>query len=135
MTRLFAPLFVLALLVSACSSAPGESGLRDSFAQQLASNRFLTDFARDGDTLTFKAPSPDGTPAAWRVHIDSVKIEPQENTRQPFKGTVASSWFVNGQQVAITGADSNLPRELTSNGLGQECWALWEPGKKTWGWE
>lgn len=135
MNRLLALVVALPLLLTACSSAPAESGLRDAFAQQLAANKFLSTFERNGDTLTFKAPSPDGTPASWRVHIDSVKIEEQKSEKEPYKGTVLSSWFVNDQPVTITGADSNLPLELTSNGLGQECWALWDATSKKWGWE
>ena len=135
MHRMFTLLVALPLLVTACSSAPAESGLRDSFARQLAANKFISAYERNGDTMTFRAPSPDGTPAAWRVHIDTVKIEPQKSEKEPFKGTVLSSWFVNDQPVTITGGDSNLPIELTSNGLGQECWALWDAAAKKWGWE
>ncbi|MEQ1731687.1 MAG: hypothetical protein ABL982_25220 [Vicinamibacterales bacterium] len=135
MTRLLGSLLVLLALTTACNSAPPADGLRDSFAQQLSSNKFISDFQRSGDNITFKGPRPDGTPSIWRVHIDTVTIEPQKDEQQPYKGTVTSSWFVNGEQVAITGADSNLPIELTSNGLSQECWAFWEAATKRWSWE
>ncbi len=136
MTRLLASLLVLLACTTACNSAPPADGLRDSFAQQLSANTFVSDFQRSGDNITFKGPRPDGTPSIWRVHIDTTSVEPQkENTAEPWKGTVTSSWFVNGEKVDITGADSNLPIELTSNGLSQECWAFWDAATKRWGWE
>lgn len=133
--RSLAALAACALLLVGCSSVPGTDGLRDSFAQQLSQNNVVSDFQRDGDTMTFKGPHPDGTPASWRVHIDTATIEAQSNEKQPYKGTVESSWFVNGEQIKITGADSNLPLELMANGLSQECWAFWEPEGKRWSWE
>jgi hypothetical protein len=48
---------------------------------------------------------------------------------------VQSSWYVNGEKVVITGAESNLPLELTANGLSQECWAFWETDQQRWSWE
>ena len=135
MTRLLGSLLVLLALTTACNSAPPADGLRDSFAEQLSANKFISDFQRSGDNITFKGPRPDGTPSVWRVHIDAATVEAQKDEKQPFKGTVTSSWFVNGEKVEITGADSNLPSELTSNGLGQECWAFWDAGAKRWGWE
>ena len=91
MTRLLGSLLVLLALTTACNSAPPADGLRDSFAEQLSANKFISDFQRSGDNI--------------------------------------------GEKVEITGADSNLPIELTSNGLGQECWAFWDAGAKRWGWE
>lgn len=135
MTRLLGSLLVLLALTTACNSAPPADGLRDSFAQQLSANKFISDFQRSGDNITFKGPRPDGTPSIWRVHLDTATIEPQKDEKQPFKGTVTSSWFVNGEKVEITGSDSNLPIELTSNGLGQECWAFWDAAAKRWSWE
>ena len=125
----------VALVTIACSTAPADNGLRDSFASQLAGNTFISEFQRSGDDMTFRAPRPDGTPSTWRVHIDTTSIETQSNEKQPYKGTVQSSWYVNGERVVITGADSNLPLELTSNGLSQECWAFWERDAKRWSWE
>ncbi len=135
MTRLLGSLLVLLALTTACNSAPPPDGLRDSFAQQLSANTFISDFQRSGDNITFKGPRPDGTPSIWRVHIDTATVEAQKDEKQPFKGTVTSSWFVNGEKVDITGADSNLPIELTSNGLSQDCWAFWEAADKRWSWE
>jgi hypothetical protein len=132
--RIAVACFIVALC-TACTGAPPAEGLHDSFAQQLAANRFISGFQRSGDTMTFSAPQPDGTPGAWRVHIDSASIEKQSSATQPFKGTVRSSWYVNDEKVEITGGDSNLPIELTSNGLGQECWAFWEADSRRWSWE
>lgn len=135
MTRLRLTILVGTLVALGCSTAPGDERLRDSFASQLAANKFISDFKRQGDDMTFRAPRPDGTPSTWRVHIDDTTIEKQSSATQPYKGTVVSSWYVNGEKIAITGADSNLPIELTSNGLGQECWAFWEADQKRWSWE
>ena len=118
-----------------CSSAPGTDGLRDSFAQQLSANKFVSDFQRSGDTITFKAPRPDGTASTWEVRILTATIEAQSDAKQPYKGNVTSSWSVNGREIKSSGSDSNLPLELTSTGLAQECWAFWEPDAKRWSWE
>jgi len=135
MTRRSGLLLAALLFAAACSNASREDGLRDSFAQQLAANKFIAEFHRSGDNMTFRAPRPDGTPSTWRVHIDETAVEPQSNERQPFKGTLRSSWYVNGEKIEITGRDSNLPIELTSNGLSQECWAFWEANERRWSWE
>ena len=127
---------ILAIVAASCSNAPDAADLQDSFARQLAANKFVSGFQRSGDDMTFTAPGPDGTDTAqWRVHIDSAAIEPQDDERQPFKGTVKSTWTADGTAVVITGSRSNLPFELLSNGLSQDCWAFWDPATKTWGWE
>lgn len=127
---------VAALLTAQCGGAPGVNGLRESFAQQLAANRAVTDFSRDADDLRFSGPGADGAPTArWRVHIDSAVIEPNSDPGQPFKGTVKSSWYADDQIVRPSGRDSNLPMELTATGLAQDCWALWDDATRKWGWE
>lgn len=126
---------VLAVVASACGSAPGTAGLQDSFARQLEANQFVSNFQRTGDEMTFTGPGPEGGSALWRVHIDSAAIDPQEDRRQPFKGTVKSTWTADGTPIRIEGSRSNLPDELLSNGLSQDCWAFWDPTAKTWGWE
>ena len=35
-----------------------------------------------------------------------------------------SSWYADGPRVEPSGRDSNLPLELTDNGLAQDCWAV-----------
>jgi hypothetical protein len=134
----FVLLAIAALVITGCSNKPGVSGLRDSFADQLKSNRAIADFKRSGDDLTFTGPTIDGRGTAmWRVHIDSAVIEETDDERAPYKGTVKSSWYQNGQNVtpSASGRDSNLPVALTANGLAQECWGLWDPKAKKWGWD
>jgi hypothetical protein len=126
---------LVVLTAVACSSAPGTDALRDSFAQQLSANKFVSDFHRSGDTMTFKAPRPDGTASTWEVRIQTATIEKQDDAKQPYKGTVTSSWSVNGREIKSSGSDSNLPLELTSTGLAQECWAFWEADAMRWSWE
>ena len=126
---------IAALVVATCSSAPGTDGLRDAFAQQLSANRSVSQFSRNGDTMTFKAPQPDGTPGTWEVRIQTATVEKQSDAKQPYKGIVTSAWSVNGKEIKSSGRDSNLPLELTSSGLAQECWAFWEADGQRWSWE
>jgi len=130
---------ILAVLVSAAvvvaACGPPVSDLRDSFAQQLSANKFIKDFHRSGDDLTFTGPGADGGVAKWRVHIDSALVEQNNDPAQPYKGTVKSSWFSDDKPVLPRGRDSHLPIELIANGLGQECWALWLQAEKRWSWE
>jgi len=140
--QFFSASIILAIFfVAGCSGAPSESSLRDSFAQQLSTNKFIKDFQRNGDDLTFTGPGAEGGTAKWRVHIDTAVIEPNSEPprgttteAQPYKGTVTSSWYSNDTIVRPRGRESNLPIELTDNGLGQECWAFWEAAQKRWGW-
>src|SRR2546426_7036273 len=117
------PILVTAIAMAGCGK-PGVNDLRDSFAQQVASNRFIKDFQRNGDELRFSGPGAEGGVARWRIHIDSAVIEPNDDPAQPYKGIVKSSWYSNNQTVRSSGRDSNLSIELIDNGLGQECWAF-----------
>ena len=128
-------LLTVAALAAACSSAPPEQGLRDSFAQQLGANKFVKDFQRSGDEMTFVGPGPEGGTAKWRVHIDSAVVAPNEDQKNPYKGTIKSSWFADGQKIEANPSKPTLPFELMSNELSQDCWALWDPAGKKWGWE
>jgi hypothetical protein len=130
-----AVMLVLALAAGACSSTPGEQGLRDSFAQQLQVNRFISDFQRNGDDLTFAGPGPEGGNAKWRVHMDGAAVEANNDEQQPYKGTIKSSWFADGRKIEPSATDSRLPFELTSNGLSQDCWAFWDAAAQKWDWE
>jgi hypothetical protein len=129
-----AVVFALAVTATACSR-PNERGLRESFAQQVSANQFVTDFAHRGDELTFSGPGIGGGIAKWRVHIDSTVIEPPSEKDAPYKGTVKSSWYANGRRIEPVGSESNLPFELLENGIAQECWALWDETTKRWSWE
>lgn len=130
-------LMLIAVVTAAGCGKPGVNGLRDSFAQQLASNRAVGDFQRNGDDLVFSGPGAEGGVAKWRVHIDSAVIETTGDTPARYKGVVKSSWYANGQIVRPSGdgRESRLPIELTANGLAQDCWALWDDAGKKWGWE
>jgi hypothetical protein len=125
---------VMALAAVACGK-PSDQSLRDSFAQQVSAIKFIKDFQRNGDDLTFSGPGAEGGVAKWRIHIESATIEENDNQAQPYKGTIRSSWYSDGQLVKPSPRDSNLPIELTSNGLSQEPWAFWEKGAKRWSWE
>jgi hypothetical protein len=127
---------VFVLLASACGDGrPSASGLRDSFAAQLAANPFVRDVQPDGDAITFSGRAADGRVSAWRIVIDSAEVEPNDDPSLPFKGTIRSSWYSDGQPVRPSGRESNLPAELISNGLAQECWALWNSASARWEWE
>jgi len=126
---------VLAAATAACGGAPDVSGLRDSFAQQVASNKFITDFHRNGDELTFSGPGADGGTAKWRVQIESAVVEPNKDEKQPYKGTVKSAWYSDGRRIEPKGNRSNLPTELQANGISQDCWAFWENAAGRWSWE
>jgi hypothetical protein len=131
-----------ALVLVACgtlacgSDRPASDGLRDSFLQQLAANRFIRDAKPSADEISFTGPGVDGKErSAWRVHVDSAVVEESEDAAKPFRGVVRSSWFADGVLVRMAPGESNLPIELTSNGLAQECWALWDPSARRWSWE
>ena len=132
----YTAIFAATIVAAGCSGKPRESGLRESFAQQLAANKFIKDFQKNGDELTFSGPGAEGGgEAKWRVHIDTAVIEQTDDAAFPYKGTVKSSWYANGQQIAIRGRESGLPLELLDNGIAQDCWAMWDKSAKKWGWE
>ena len=136
-TLLTVVLLATAAVSAACSGAPGEQSLRDSFAQQLGANKFVKEFQRSGDDMTFIGPGPEGGTAKWRVHIDSAVVEPyaDKSNPSPYKGTIKSSWYADGQKIEASATESHLPFELMSNELSQDCWAFWDPAAKKWGWE
>ena len=91
--------------------------------------------ARNIELTASVAPGADGGTAKWRVTIDSAEIESTDNEAQPYRGTVKSSWYSDGRPVEPLGKNSNLPVELMSNGLSQDCWAFWEKESSRWSWE
>ena len=129
-----AGLFIVMLAFAACGK-PGESDLRDSFTQQLAANKFVKDFQNNAGDLVFTGPGADGTTIKWRVHIDSAVITPTDDKEKPYKGTVKSSWYAGDYKVEADRFESNLPLELISTGLAQDCWAVWNKTTKKWEWE
>ena len=73
---------ILLMVITAGCGKPGVNDLRDSFAEQLAGNKYVKDFQKNGDDLLFTGPGADGTVIKWRVHIDSAVIEPiKDSTR------------------------------------------------------
>ena len=123
------------VFVAGCGGAPDVGGLRASFAQQLAANPSVRGFQQNADDLRFSGPGVDGKDvSSWRVHIDAAAVEPNTDPAQPYKGVVKSSWFADDRIVMTRGRDSNLPIGLTSNGLAQECWALWDKAAGKWSW-
>jgi hypothetical protein len=132
-----AAVIVLAAMAAGCGK-PSASSLRDSFAEQTAANRFIRDFQRNADELTFSGPGAEGGQAKWRIQIDSAVVEnntDENRETHPYKGIVRSSWYSDGQLIEASGRDSRLPIELTDNGLGQDCWAYWDAATKRWTWE
>ena len=134
-TFLGVALIVAALPLAACGGPPGVTGLRDSFAQQVESNGFIRDFQRNGDDLLFSGPDGAGDTAKWRIHIDEAFVTPYPDEKQPYKGTINSSWYADDQVIRPSGSESNLPIELLDRGVSQDCWAFWDPETKSWGWE
>ena len=125
---------LVAAMMAACGK-PDDAGLRDSFAAHMAANKFLKDVQREGDEMTFTGAGAEGGTAKWRVHIDSSAIEPNDDEAKPYKGTINSSWYSDGQIVLPSGGESNLPLELMANELSQVCWAFWNKTTKKWEWE
>ena len=126
---------LLLILVTVGCGKPSVNDLRDSFAQQLAANKSVKDFQRNGDDLQFTGPGADGTVIKWRVHIDSTVIDDTKDAEKPYKGTVKSSWYAGDYKVEPDRLESNLPLELISTGLAQDCWAVWNKTTKKWEWE
>jgi hypothetical protein len=114
--------------------APDENSLKDSFSEQIQSVGLVRGFQRNGDELTFSGPYGREADAAWRIHIDSTLVERQDDERQPYKGTVKSSWYVNGTKIEPRGTYADLPTDFLDKGVSQDCWAFWEAGAKRWGW-
>jgi len=135
-TLRFIPIVAAIFAVAACgASKPGEDSLRESFAQQLSANKFIKDFQKSGEDLTFTGPGAEGGTAMWKVRIESATIEDNNDPAKPYIGNVKSAWFSDGQPVLIRGRESHLPIELLDNGLAQECHAFWEKDTKKWSWE
>jgi hypothetical protein len=126
---------VLFTLITAGCGKPGVNDLRDSFAQQLAANKHVKDFQKNGDDLLFTGPGADGTVIKWRVHLDSAVIEETKDSEKPYKGTVKSSWYAGDYKVMPDRNESNLPLELISTGLAQDCWAAWNKTTNKWEWD
>lgn len=125
-------LLLAATLLTSCGTSR-ERELKDSFLAQLAANGFVSGVERSGDVVTFTGPGVEGRETSrWRVEIRSARVE---ETPQGERGLVSAEWYADDALVRASGGDSNLPLPLTSNGLAQECWALWDAAARRWSWE
>ncbi len=57
-----------------------------------------------------------------------------DDAEKPYKGTVKSSWYAGDYKVMPDRYESNLPLELISTGLAQDCWAAWNKTTNKWEW-
>ena len=129
-------LLAAALAATGCAGAQAdEDSLRDSFARQIADSHFVTDFARDGDTLRFEGPDGDGGTAAWQVRIETALVEENEfDPVAPYQGRIMSEWIADGEVVEYLGNMTALPQAFLDRGIGQECWAYWIASERRWDW-
>lgn len=128
------PTIGLALFGCAGSQADDES-LHASFAAQIATSSFVTNFERDGDEMTFSGPDGAGGIAAWQVRIETSFVEPNEfDPVAPYQGRITSEWIADGTVVEYLGTMTALPQEFLDLGLGQECWAYWVAADRRWDW-
>ena len=139
---------LLAALTVACAPAPGddealtvevapepgEDNLKASFAAQIEGLASIGNLQRSGDELMFTERREGDTAVAWRVTIDSVRLEPRPDEAVPVQGNVVSSWYADGELIEPLGSMSRLPDEIFDAGLAQECWALWDAEQAAWGW-
>src|SRR5689334_8164391 len=135
MTTRVIVLCLSAAVLAACSKATPEQGLKDSYVQQIASTGIARDLKHEGDEVTFTARRGDTPDAKWRVHFDSAVVENGPDGTTPRKGTVKSSWFVNGEQIRPRGDQADLPLPILDAGLAQECWAFWDKNSNKWSWK
>ena len=128
---------VLLTLITAGCGKPGVNDLRDSFAQQLAANKFVKDFQKNGDDLRFTGPggrrNRDQMARAHRLGGHRTD-QGFGSYSKPYKGTVKSSWYAGDYKVMPDPHESNLPLELISTGLAQDCWAAWNKTTNKWEW-
>ena len=135
MTKRVLVLFVSAVALAGCRAPNPERQLREAFVQQIASTAIVRDLQTNGDEVTFSARYGDELDAKWRVHIDSATVEHEGDGTTPDKGTVKSSWYVNGEQIRPRGDQSDLPLAFLDAGVAQECWAFWDKGTGRWSWK
>ena len=129
------PLMALVTLVGCIRAQADEESLRASFAEQIATSDFVTDFTGDGDEFRFFGPDGEDGTTAWRVGIDSSLVEPNESDEaMPYQGRITSEWYANGEIVEYLGTMTALPQEFLDRGLGQECSAYWVEAERRWDW-
>lgn len=121
------------LALTGCAKHDAES-LRVSFAQEVSSIALVRDFQRKGDDLTFAAPDAAGSDAHWRIHVESVIIDHNDDEMKPYKGAITSFWYMNGALIEASTLGSHLPKGFKEKGLGQDSSALWEAQTRQWHW-
>jgi hypothetical protein len=124
-----------ALALAACGGATPEQQLKDSFVQQIVSSGFARDLQRQADEVTFTGKRAEKNDAKWRVRLDAATVENDQDGKTPRKGTVKSSWFVDGEQIRPRGDQADLPLPILDAGLAQECWAFWDKSAGKWSWK
>jgi len=126
--------FTIAL--AACSGPTPQQQLKDSYVQQIVSSGFARDLQHQGDEVTFTGKRAEKSDAKWRVHFDAATIENDPaDGKTPRKGTVKSSWFVDGEQIRPRGDQADLPLPILDAGIAQECWAFWDKSAGKWSWK
>ena len=131
------PLMVM-MALTGCAGAQAQAddeSLRDSFAEQIETSSFISEFSRNGHEMTFSGPGRQGGTAEWRVVIDTSLVEPNQfDDAMPYVGRVTSDWYADGEIVEYLGNMTALPKEILDRGLGQECWANWVEAEHRWDW-
>ncbi len=131
------PLMVM-MALTGCAGAQAQAddeSLRDSFAEQIETSSFISEFSRNGHEMTFSGPGRQGGTAEWRVVIDTSLVEPNQfDDAMPYVGRVTSDWYADGKIVEYLGNMTALPKEILDRGLGQECWANWVEAEHRWDW-
>ena len=112
-----------------------EQGLRQSFADRIATSSFVSDFSRNNGEFTFLGPDGQGGTASWQVRIESSLVEPTDvDQSMPYQGRITSEWRADGKVVEYLGNMTALPQEFLDRGLAQECWAYWIASSARWDW-
>ncbi len=112
-----------------------ENSLRNSFAEQIATSSFVSNFAHEGDEFSFSGPDGEGGTVAWRVRIETSLVEPVDfNDDAPFTGRILSEWKKDGEVAQYLGNMTAIPKEFQDRGLAQECWANWIAAERRWDW-
>jgi len=123
------------LAAAACGGATPQQQLKDSFVQQIVASGFARDLQHQGDEVTFTGKRAEKNDAKWRVHLDADVVENDTDGKTPRKGTVKSSWFVDGEQIRPRGDQADLPLPILDAGLAHECWAFWDKSSGKWSWK
>ncbi len=142
---LLALLLLVLLAVAACAEGgetqdqPNEDTLRASFIAQIANLEYVENLEETGDGFKFQRPDGSGEIINWQVRLDYLSVEQNDRPENPYIGFVRSRWELNGQPIVPSNGPSGqpisgLPNWILETGVSQDCYALWEPEEKVWGW-